>query len=324
MKSPIQRVMGAICDGTIDQLIKLFEQHPETQQDDSPLMLKYAAECNRVDVLELLLARGFDVDGPEDDESPLTAAAGDGALDAARCLLDHGADVNKQPTDNFGSTPLHEAITNGHLQMVELLLNRGADPDVLEGNPRRNALAAARFWQQDQIAELLESRGVREIVIEPEAVDIEAESFFQLSKELSVDHWFDKTWHHVYDHVMQHGLVSMCERNQVYFLVGYLIGQLADGGVASVYGNPSGEFTPLMPEALERIGAYKAAGLIRDINAYFPNGQPAVENEARWKQMAEWPPEVEKHGEELESILSENTTGGHCALLSQLHAFYVA
>jgi hypothetical protein len=41
-------------------------------------------------------------------------------------LLDHGADVNA--TDEFGMTALEVAITDGHLKVAQLLLERGAKP----------------------------------------------------------------------------------------------------------------------------------------------------------------------------------------------------
>ena len=102
--------MAAIGDGTIDQVQKLLGKHPETLRENGPLMLNYAAQNNRVDMLELLLAAGLDVDGPNGDETPLSAAAGEGAIEAAQWLLDRGANLNKKPTRR-GRTPLHTAVS---------------------------------------------------------------------------------------------------------------------------------------------------------------------------------------------------------------------
>lgn len=38
-----------------------------------------------------------------------------------------GCDINAK--DNAGFTPLHEAVTKGHLNCVKLLLEQGADPN---------------------------------------------------------------------------------------------------------------------------------------------------------------------------------------------------
>jgi Domain of unknown function (DUF4375)/Ankyrin repeats (3 copies) len=321
MQTPIQQVMAAICDGTIDQVRDLLGKHPETLQEKGRQMFNYAAENNRVDVLELLLAAGVDLAEPDDHESPLSAAAGEGAVEAAQWLLDHGANLNKKPIGH-GTAPLHNAVRSGQIEMVEFLLDRGADPDILGGNPLRNSLALARLFSEDDVAELLQARGVSEIVIESEPVDVEAEAFLEQGKGQPADKWFERAWPDVYASVLRIGLDSMSERNQVLFLVGYLTTQLADGGVESVYANPSGEFAPLMPAALEKIGAREASQLIRRINAFFPDGKPAAENEPRWKQMELLPPEVEQLGEKLDGVLAKNRPDGQCVLVSQLYAFY--
>src|SRR6185436_9110406 len=58
--------------------------------------------------------------------TPLLFAARDGCLDAARLLVEAGADVNL--ADPNGITPLVMAITNGQPAVARLLLDRGADP----------------------------------------------------------------------------------------------------------------------------------------------------------------------------------------------------
>ncbi|KAM4609403.1 BRCA1-associated RING domain protein 1 [Polymixia lowei] len=61
-------------------------------------------------------------------ETPLHLAAIKGDVDAARELLDQGADPNLK--DNAGWTPLHEACNLGHRAVVEVLLSRGALPNT--------------------------------------------------------------------------------------------------------------------------------------------------------------------------------------------------
>jgi ankyrin repeat protein len=58
-------------------------------------------------------------------------------------------------------TPLHLALASGHLRIVELLLERGANPNVWNSHrqsPRQEALAFNDVW----IAELLLKHGSRE------------------------------------------------------------------------------------------------------------------------------------------------------------------
>ncbi len=49
-------------------------------------------------------------------------------MDAARALVEAGADVNKISGDKF--SPLVMAIANGHLELAKYLLDHGADPNV--------------------------------------------------------------------------------------------------------------------------------------------------------------------------------------------------
>ena len=58
--------------------------------------------------------------------TPLLFAARDGLLDAAKLLVEGGADVNAP--DPNGITPLLMALTNGQIAVARLLLEHGADP----------------------------------------------------------------------------------------------------------------------------------------------------------------------------------------------------
>jgi len=64
---------------------------------------------------------------PKGSWTPLFYAARENAIDAARALLDAGAEVNA--TDPDGTTPLLIAILNAHYDMAAALLERGADPN---------------------------------------------------------------------------------------------------------------------------------------------------------------------------------------------------
>jgi cytohesin len=60
--------------------------------------------------------------------TPLHYAAMYGRHEIAELLLERGADPNIQ--DNDGDTPLHLAAANGYSEIVKLLLEHGADPNV--------------------------------------------------------------------------------------------------------------------------------------------------------------------------------------------------
>ena len=58
--------------------------------------------------------------------------AAEGDIPKARLLLDHGADINTID-EEYRSTPLGCAARRGQKEMVELLLERGADPNRAGG-----------------------------------------------------------------------------------------------------------------------------------------------------------------------------------------------
>ena len=82
--------------------------------------------------MRLLVERGAPLDAvarsPFAEVPPLGTAAFARRLDAARALLDAGADPNGRGARGF--TPLQTAAQNGDVPMVELLLERGADPEL--------------------------------------------------------------------------------------------------------------------------------------------------------------------------------------------------
>lgn len=55
-------------------------------------------------------------------------AAREGFADTVRVLLEHGADTNV--VDNSGNLSLHLAAREGHLEVVRLLIERTANPET--------------------------------------------------------------------------------------------------------------------------------------------------------------------------------------------------
>jgi len=320
MVTPIQETMTAIREGTASQVRQRLVEHADLLAEHGPHMLEYAAENNRVDLLPILIAAGIDVHSVTSIQTPLGAAASEGAIDAARWLLDRGVPVDRR-AENHGSTPLHEAVASGHLDMVELLLGRGADPEIVEGNPARNAVASAKLFQQVEIFAFLVSRGLSEVVIEPELVDVESPAFLS-DDPIDPVKWYENKWWHVYYYGTKHGLEALGRKNRVLFLVGYLINQVSNGGTSQFYFNPSGPYAPKIAAALDEIGAVHAARLIRALNALFPGGAPPEDFDLRADQMEALPPEAGTLGEELERIVVELLPGGDPAILGQLYEYY--
>ena len=65
--------------------------------------------------------------------APLHLAARQGYMDAAKALLEGGADVNQKAEGDSG-TPILIATINGHFDLAKMLLEKGADPNIAEHN----------------------------------------------------------------------------------------------------------------------------------------------------------------------------------------------
>lgn len=86
------------------------------------------------------------------DESPLMLAALKGLAGFCQQLIDKGADVNKP-----GWTPLHYAATNGHLEIMTLLLDKYAYIDAASPNGTTPLMMAAHYGTPAAVKLLLEA-----------------------------------------------------------------------------------------------------------------------------------------------------------------------
>ena len=90
--------------------------------------------------------------------SALHFAARNGQLDAARALIDGGADIN-QVNKADQSTPLVTAASNGHFELAKFLLDKGADVNLAnaDGLTPLYATVEARFaptsWSPTRLTE---------------------------------------------------------------------------------------------------------------------------------------------------------------------------
>ena len=85
------------------------------------------------------------------NESPLMMASLKGQLDLVRKLIDRGADVNKP------GWALHYAATNGHLKIIELLLDENAYIDAASPNGSTPLMMAAQYGTAAAVKLLLEA-----------------------------------------------------------------------------------------------------------------------------------------------------------------------
>jgi len=157
-----RQVVEAAFEGDGDRVEAMLRADPALGNvhggDFGDLLSIAIARCDEA-LLDRMLARGVDPDGPRESRAPLLLAlraktpamaerllkAGAradprtvkdprpldeailiGSAGAVRLLLDHGADPNRRGT--LGETPLHVALDSHRFRIAELLVERGADP----------------------------------------------------------------------------------------------------------------------------------------------------------------------------------------------------
>ena len=90
--------------------------------------LYYASLCGLSGLANYICTHGEDVNVESGNHgTPLRAASYSGHIDVVRVLLDHGANVN---TIDKKKTPLYSAYRGGYLKIMRLLLEHGSDADV--------------------------------------------------------------------------------------------------------------------------------------------------------------------------------------------------
>jgi hypothetical protein len=138
-------------------------------------LLWHACNSGNKTALELLCNAGYSVNESsylEYFEKPLHAAAGQNRVEILELLIEKGADIENR--DTWGKTPLYTAVCMGHINVVRELLVRGADCEC-KRKTGETALLEANKLGHVEIARLLQSR-IDEIRRKRSAESVELES----------------------------------------------------------------------------------------------------------------------------------------------------
>jgi ankyrin repeat protein len=114
--------------------------------------LEAAAHQGNLELIDLLIKNGAEVNLPAG--KPLHYAVQKDFLEVVKFLLDAGADVNRQ-----AGSPLHMAVHSGHLEILGLLLDSGADVNA-EWSLSSPICYAVRMVNVE-VVEMLLARGAR-------------------------------------------------------------------------------------------------------------------------------------------------------------------
>jgi ankyrin repeat protein len=124
--------------------------------------LVWACKSNRLAVLEQLVKAGARLNADPYRGTPLIWAAVRNWEETVAWLLDHGANINQKATfggatHGQGVTALHMAAQSGCLQVVKLLVERGADLTLKEDLYNSTAIGAAEHFGQYAVRDYLRS-----------------------------------------------------------------------------------------------------------------------------------------------------------------------
>ncbi|KAJ5088075.1 hypothetical protein N7456_011691 [Penicillium angulare] len=112
--------------------------------------------CSSPRVAKVLLSNGADINHKDQlGFTPVHAAINKGAIELLQELINAGAEL-KYVADDIGS-PLHCAVKKRSLLMVEMLLKAGMDVDVRDANNRTPLLDAMDTGRSDLVSILFES-----------------------------------------------------------------------------------------------------------------------------------------------------------------------
>jgi uncharacterized protein len=147
-------LMAAARTGSPEVVKLLLDRGADVNARENTLgenALMWAAAEDHPEAVKLLIARGADVNArtsnlawskdrfglegvltilPHGRWTPLMYAARQGSLEAARALVDAGAEVSALDPDRL--TPAIIATMNGHYDVAAMLVNRGADPNITD------------------------------------------------------------------------------------------------------------------------------------------------------------------------------------------------
>lgn len=142
--NPPLDVFDSAAVGRTRGLQELLDAEPELASAwsrDGFTALHLAAFFGQEDAARILLERGAEANLVARHESihvtPLHSAAAGGHPAIVKLLLEHGADPNAAQDGGF--TPLHSAAGNDDRESVEALLEAGADPSLANDDGRTPA-----------------------------------------------------------------------------------------------------------------------------------------------------------------------------------------
>jgi len=136
----------------------ICKQAPREAKQQQILDFVFACGHGDLQRVKTYLGLGMDVNAKSGERGyfPLFGASCEGHLHIVKLLLEQGADVNAKLND--GTSSLYFASRQGHLNIVKLLLEQGADINALTDD-NLTALGHACLFAQLDVVRFLIARG---------------------------------------------------------------------------------------------------------------------------------------------------------------------
>ncbi|HEV2361761.1 MAG TPA: ankyrin repeat domain-containing protein, partial [Acidimicrobiales bacterium] len=155
-RTPAEVAALAGCDSVVELLVERGAVRPAREGVDGLIAAVLAGDQPTVARLQ-----GFAEQARTERPALVVWAASRRKLDAIRQLVSElGFDVNARgrtdvPFEQEWETSLHHAAGNGDIELVRLLLELGADPDIEDGRFHSTPLGWAEHFDQGEMADLL-------------------------------------------------------------------------------------------------------------------------------------------------------------------------
>jgi ankyrin repeat protein len=141
-------------EGNVSSYLKIHSSR-SVFMPGKPLSLLVASALGHTVMVKHLLQKGYDISTTDQELTALHLASGNGHLELVKLLLENGANPNAVNESN--DTPLHKAVENGYLDLVKLLLENGANPNAVGESNNTPLHKAAANGDLDLVGLLLEN-----------------------------------------------------------------------------------------------------------------------------------------------------------------------
>ncbi len=161
-RDPKLELHDAAAVGHLARVRQIVENHLNAATGFSPdgfPIVALASVFGHLNVVRYLAGQGADIHAVATNGSgynALTGAVASGHKEIVQWLLENGANANYRYGPGY--SPLLTAAANGHLEIVKLLLAHGADVQATT-NDGKSAFALATQRQHPAVAELLANLG---------------------------------------------------------------------------------------------------------------------------------------------------------------------